>query len=387
MTRSGRTLAGGRTAVFCGCLIAARAAVAAGPPVPPASVVSVPTAPPVAPTRPRYFYFGLDYGSQSLFSPLWVFLNRGYDVLQDHVASRNIFEQRYRVNSGNVLDNLAHPFANISAVGWKPFLTEEIFPLRFGGQSARWVPNYTLHLIGGGVTYTALAEWFDDRAVPLPHLWSGLTLLAAALVNETIENKGVVGPNTDALADIYVFDIAAMILFSFDAPNRFFSRVLVVSDWSLQPSFTFPRGELHDQGNNFAARWALPFYPRLRLFTYFGLATEVGLSFLIDDEYSLSAAAGSAATRLVNESTRRVANTVTFTPTAGAYLDRRDSLLASVQITDVNDYFMTFNLYPRAVVQRGPALGAWTVIDKHAHVALGISISRLLGVGLGWSGL
>ena len=316
-----------------------------------------------------------------------MFLNRGYDVLQDHVATRNIFEQGYRVNTGNVLDNLAHPFANISAVGWKPFLTEEIFPLRFGGQDARWVPNYTLHLIGGGATYTALAEWFDDRAVPLPHLWSGLTLMAAALVNETIENKGVVGPNTDALADLYVFDVAAMILFSFEAPNRFFSRVLVVSDWSLQPSFTFPRGELHDQGNNFAAKWALPFYPRLRLFSFFGMATEAGLSYLIDDEYSVTAAVGQAATRLVNETTRRAANVVSFARTAGAYVDRRDSLLASLQITDVSDYFVTFNLYPHAVWRRGPALGAWTVVDKHAHVALGLSISRLLGVGLGWSGL
>ena len=385
MPGSRRRTARGWAAALCGCLVAARAL--AAPPAAPASVVSAPAPSPAPPPRPRYFYFGLDYGSQSLYSPLWVFLNRGYDVLQDHVASRNIFEQHYRVNTGNVLDNLAHPFANISAVGWKPWLTEEIFPLHFGGQTARWVPNYTLHLIGGGMSYTALAEWFDDRAVPLPHLWSGLTLMAAALVNESIENKGVVGPNTDALADLYVFDIGAMILFSFDAPNRFFSRVLVVSDWSLQPSFTFPRGELHNQGNNFAAKWALPFYPRLRLFTFFGLATQAGLSFLVDDEYSVSAAAGTAATRLVNESTKQVANTVTFARTAGAYLDRRNSLLASVQVTDVNDYFVSVNLYPHAVWQRGPALGAWTVVDKHARLALGISISRLLGAGVGWSGL
>jgi len=339
-------------------------------------------APPV-----RYFYHHYDYGSQALYSPVWVFLNRAYDVLQDHVASRNILDQHYRTNTANVLRNLANPFPAIRADGWKTFLTEEIFPLSFTQGTARWVPNYTLHLIGGGMTYTALAEWFEDRSVPLPHLWSGLTLMASALVNETIENKGIVGYNTDAIADIWVFDIAGMILFSFDAPNRFFSRQVVISDWSLQPTFTLPHGQLHNEGNSFAARWALPFYPRLRLFAWFGMATTGGLSFRITDEYSVSASAGGAVVHLVNASTKRVENGVVFTPTAAAFLDRNDSLLASLQVTDMDDYFVSVNLYPHAVFQKGPSAGMWTVIDKRGHPAFGISFSRLLGVGLGWSSL
>ena len=335
----------------------------------------------------RYFYHPYDYGSQALYSPVWVFLNRGYDVLQDHVASRNILDQHYRTNTGNVLRNLANPFPAISADGWKTFLTEEIFPLSFTQGTARWVPNYTLHLIAGGMTYTALAEWFDDRSVPLPHLWSGLTLMASALVNETIENKNIVGHNTDAIADIWVFDVAGMILFSFDAPNRFFSRQLVISDWSLQPTFTFPHGELHNQGNYFAARWALPFYPRLRLFAWFGEATTFGLSFRITDEYSLSTSAGGAAVHLVNQSTMRVQNTLDFTPTAAAFLDRNESLLAAVQVTDIEDYFVSVNLYPHALFTRGPSAGMWTVFDKRGRPAIGISFSRLLGVGVGWSSL
>ncbi len=333
----------------------------------------------------RYFYHHYDYGSQALYSPVWVFLNRGYDVLQDHVASRNILYQHYRTNAGNVLRNLANPFPAISADGWKTFLTEEIFPLSFTQGTARWVPNYTLHLIGGGMTFTALAEWFEDRSVPLPHLWSGLTLMASALVNETIENKGIVGYNTDAIADIWVFDIAGMILFSFDAPNRFFSRQVVISDWSLQPTFTLPRGHLHNEGNNFAARWALPFYPRLRLFAWFGESTTGGLSFRITDEYSISGSAGGAVVHLVNPSTMRVNNTVVFTPTAAAFLDRNESLLASVQVTDIDDYFVSVNLYPHAVFTRGPAAGMWTVIDKRGRPAIGVSFSALLGVGAGWS--
>ncbi len=78
------------------------------------------------PPPPRYFYQNYDYGSQALYSPVWVFLNRGYDVLQDHVATRNIFGQHYRTNTGNGVRNLENPFPAVRADGWKTFLTEEI---------------------------------------------------------------------------------------------------------------------------------------------------------------------------------------------------------------------------------------------------------------------
>jgi hypothetical protein len=78
---------------------------------------------------------------------------------------------------------------------------------------------------------------------------------------------------------------------------------------------------------------------------------------------------------------------VVFTPTAAAFLDRNESLLASVQVTDIDDYFVSVNLYPHAVFTRGPAAGMWTVIDKRGRPAVGVSFSSLLGVGVGWSSL
>jgi hypothetical protein len=352
----------------------------------PAALQAVPANPGPG-ARARYFYFGYDYGTQALYGPLWVFINRGFDVLQDRTGSRNILDLNYRTNVGNVLDNLAHPLPAISRTGWGPFLTEEIFPLSYRKNSLRWAPNYSLHFIGGGTTYTALREWFEDYGVPLPRLFSAMTLLASALVNESIENKGVVGTNTDAIADIYFFDIGGIILFSFDWPNRLFSRHIIISDWSLQPAFTLPGGELHNQGNYFAAKWALPFYPRLRLFSWFGEATTAGLSFALDAEYSLSVAAGGAALHLVNQGTRIVQNTVDFVPTAAAFLDRRESLLASLQVTNKPDYFINLNVYPHALTPRGPSVGFWTVVDKRAHVAGGIALGRPLGIGGGYTGL
>jgi hypothetical protein len=356
---------------------------------PPAPSLSPPLAAPLAlaPAKPRYFYFGRDYGSEALYGPLWVFVNRGYDVLQDHVAGRNIFTFDYRTNLGNVARNFANPFPAIAADGWKTFLTEEIFPLSFTQKTARWTPNYSLHLIGGGMTYTSLREWFEDYGVPAPRVFSAVTLMASAFVNESLENKGVVGFNTDCIADLWVFDIGGIILFSFDWPNRFFSHTVVIADWSLQPSFTLPSGQLHNVGNYFSAKWALPFYRRLSLFAWYGEATTAGLSFALTDDYSLSASAGGAAIHITNTATNSVENVVTFVPTGAIFLDRHNSLLASLQITDVDDYFIHFNIYPHAFTNRGPAVGVWGVVDKRARVAAGFAIGRPFGIGGGWSSL
>jgi hypothetical protein len=166
--------------------------------------------------REPYFYKGYEYGSQALYGPLWVFLNRGFDVLQDRSGSRSIFQQEYARNGENVGKNLIDPIPAIGHRGWGRFLREEILPLSYTRTSARWVPNYTLHLIGGGTTYTALAEWYEAHGVPGPHFFSAGTLLASAFLNETLENKGVVGDNTDAIADFFFFDIGGILLFSFD---------------------------------------------------------------------------------------------------------------------------------------------------------------------------
>jgi hypothetical protein len=287
--------------------------------------------------KERFFYFGYDYGSQATYNPLGVFVNRGFDVLQARVDSRNIFKLEYKENGRNVLRSLVNPFPPISQDGWGKFLREEIFPLSYRDSTARWVPNYTLHLIGGGMTFRAMREWFEDHGWPAPAVLSATTLLATALVNETLENKGVVGPNTDSIADFYFFDIGGIILFSFLPANVFFSRYLIIADWSPPPAFTLPGPNLHNQGNYFAAKFPLPFYPKLRLFTYFGLSTAGGLSLQIDGEYSLSAAAGARATRLLPESTTSVRNDVEFAPMGGLFLDRNNSLLASILVSNVQD--------------------------------------------------
>jgi hypothetical protein len=333
--------------------------------------------------KERYFYFGYDYGNQALYNPLYVFLNRGFDVLQVRVHNRDILHQDYELNGKNVLENLGHPWRSIREEGVWKFTREEILPLSYKGQTKRWVPNYSLHLLGGGMTYRQLWEWYDDYHVPLPWLFSATTTLATALVNETLENKGIVGRNTDAIADIYVFDLAGIALFSIDGVAKFFSKDVVIADWSLQPSFTYPGGDLHNQGNYYAAKWALPFYPKLSPLVYFGLGSLFGASYKLDGEYSISAAAGTKSSRLVGERDHSVRNNVVFAPSAALFLDRNNSLLAMLQIADVQDYFIQADIYPNAFFKTDPGFGLWAVMSQKADFVVGLTFTRALGFGLG----
>jgi hypothetical protein len=283
----------------------------------------------------------------------------------------------------NVARNILHPIPAISNDGWKTFFTEEIFPLSFTQSTARWTPNYSLHLIGGGMTYTALREWFEDYHVPAPRVFSAFTLMAAAFVNESLENKGVVGFNTDCIADIYFFDLGGILFFSFAPINRFFSETVVVSDWSLQPGLTWPGAALNNQGNYFALKWSLPYYPALRLFANLGLGTLFGLSYRLPSGISWSLGAGLRSTRLINRSQVDLENNVELAPSAGLFVDRNESLLASFLVSDVRDYFINFNLYPNAIGRLGPGLGMWTAVSKNGHFVVGISVARALGLGAG----
>jgi hypothetical protein len=334
--------------------------------------------------KERFFYHGYDYGTQAIYNPFWVFINGGYDVLQIRGGRRNIFNEPYGVNLSNTADNVfVHPFRSVSEEGWARFMKQEILPLSFTNTTARWVPNYSLHLLGGGMTYRAMWEWYDAQGLPVPYLLSAATFLSYGFLNEAVENKGIVGRNTDGIADFWVFDMVGIALFSFRSVSRFFSKTIIVSDWSLQPTMTFPGYDLHNHGQYFAGKWPLPFYPRVRLFAWAGMAQLGGLSIKLDSEYSISAAGGVMSTRFVNSASGSVRNTVDFVPSGALFIDRKESLLALLQMSDVQDYFLHLNVYPNAFWKTRPGLGFWGVTDRQGHFIMGVCLAPL-GIGAGY---
>ena len=138
-------------------------------------------------------------------------------------------------------------------------------------------------------------RWFKYYNVPYPTLMAGLTIAAYHFVNEAAENDKFVGPNVDPLADLYIFDIGGVILFSSDAVKDFFSSTLNLTAWPGQPAWNPRFNTIENQGQYYAIRYHLPFTERTSLFYHFGDNGMLGLSFKQDNEESFSVGGGFAA--------------------------------------------------------------------------------------------
>ena len=51
----------------------------------------------------------------------------------------------------------------------------------------------------------------------------------------------------------------------------------------------------------------------------------------------------------------------------------------------MDDYFVLVNVYPNAFLHTDPGIGAFAAVDPQGHVFGGISITRALGLGVGYS--
>lgn len=335
---------------------------------------------PVGLSQQRYFYNDRNFGSEALYNPISLILNGSYDIIQLDGHDRHIFSLPYGIATSNVLRNLGSPFGPISRYGWRNFLGDQIFPIHLTRKDAAWWPNYQLHLIGGGMTYTAIREWYTVHNFPVPTAFSLTTMAAYHLLNEFVENAGYVGDNVDPIADIYVFDVGGVILFSFDGVNRFFSEDLNLADWSLQPSFTLSSVSLQNNGQYFSIKWKSPFSDRWHLFYYFGMNGLTGLSYKFPDHSAISFGAGLRAKNLVSVDSVIHKETINTIWNVGVFFDRENSLLASLFVSGLTDELVSLNVYP-GLFNIGPVCpGVWFKLRKDGYVLGGITTVWTPGV-------
>ena len=330
----------------------------------------------------RYYYKGLGYGSESIFNPINLILDGGYGILQDDGHSHDVLHLPYRAGADNVWRNLSDPIGVIRRNGVKDFFSHEIFPLSLTKSGAQWLPNYKLHLIGGGMTYRMTYEWYDYYGIPHPRIFSLVTMGAYHYLNEVVENGDYKGNNVDPVADIYIFDVAGIILFSFDNVNRFFSQKLNLSDWSMMPSFDLHKFTIQDQCQNFSVRFKTRFSNKLRPMYYFGNLGLSGLSYSLTDSTSFSVVVGARSKKryIVDEATHR--ETVSLVWNCALFYDRHNSLMSSLFFSGMGDKMVYGNLYPGMFHIAKFSPGIWFIVSRKGHAMAGIIATWLPGIAI-----
>ncbi len=320
-----------------------------------------------------YFYHGLDYGSESNIHPLQMILNGGFGIMQISNRSNRLEDVDFKGGWDLLWFNLGDPIGAIENEGWGDFVRMEILPFATGIESARYWPNYTQHLIGGGMSYRMMIEWYRHHDIGHPKLWSAGTILAYHMLNEVVENSYLEGYTTDPIADLYLFDPLSCLLFSSDKVSRFFGETLNMRDWSYQFAYDPANRSIENMGQNFSMKWKPPFWEKTSFFYSFGTHGEGGISREMSNGYSWSIAGGMKASELFN--TEGGALGANLKGVAGFFLDRNGSLMASLMLASTKDYALRFNVYPGLLNIGGWSPGFFVTLNRDDKWIAGLNLT------------
>jgi hypothetical protein len=334
--------------------------------------------------EPRYFYRGLNYGSETLVNPVTMILHGGYGILQAENRTSFPDEIDYRTGAKNVWTNLRHPLRMIKEYGTEDFIIEQFLPLSADRRKAYYWPNYTTHLIGGGMSYRMMVEWYQAHGIVYAKPLAITTIMTYHYLNEIVENNGFVGNNTDPIADLLFFDPLSIVLFSSEDICRFFSETFSLSEWAFQFSVSPHDGGIQNQGQNFMMRYSVPYYSSLNVIYLFGNHGQLGLSWKKNSRDYISLTYGYASNRLVElgDDERILQLGTELVPMAGIYYDRNRSLMFSFIYTQRQDHLLRLNLYPgfkhwQVGNYRFPSPGLFLLLERDRGIMGGITFGYL----------
>jgi hypothetical protein len=316
-------------------------------------------------TAKRYIVLRPDESRFKMF-PLTNYVNTAFDTAQ---VSGAFSQDHYWKNHGRVLDYLVHPIDSIEDDGgWDHFFRQEFL-------SAHVLPNLTLHLLGNGYDFRALAEWFDEHDVPFPYVLAWVTSYAGYLGNEAIEVSNPEIDATDHIADLYLFNLLGNLLFMSDTVADFVQNDLQFRNWPGQPVFDVRRHRILNASNNYLLRPRI-FGEKVRPFLYFGLHYFAGLSVPLQSEESLSLGAGLATVDPFAKSTLAKVRA-----SGGIFWDDRDRLLASMIFNGTDDSIARLNFYPDIFPFPTLDLGVFFGVAGDGVPTFGVAVEKVLALG------
>ncbi len=294
--------------------------------------------------------------------PIYYYLNGSFDVTQN----MDFFYQRdYWDNHRKLFRRLENPFKSIERDGgyWKFFKDEFI--------EKRSVPNYTLHLIGGGHDFRYLYEWYKYNKFPAPWAFAFVTNYMAHFGNEALEISQSEISSHDNISDIFFFDLAGVFLFSSDKVTQFFYDKVGLRPWHGQPTLDVERGKIFNAGLNYIARPNM-FGDKIKPLVFIGMQQLGGASYQFQPGKYLTVAAGFAITNPLKKKGRL---------TAALFYDRDDELMWSLFLNTLDNIRARFNFYPGLLKIWKMKLGGFFGYERNDALQAGVMANLPMGFG------
>lgn len=325
-----------------------------------------------------YFYHELPWGSESQFNPASMIVNEGLDIGQLRTHGGSIRLLPSPTNFRRLNATLSHPRTSIErSIGYDQFVKTELVPTSLEQGKGQWVPNYQLHLLGGGLLNVRLEEWYAAHEFSHPKVAAFLTSMSAAYLNEAHEIEAYPDDySTDPISDLYLFDLAGIAVFQSRSVREFFHSKVQWMNWPLQPSIWASDLRVRQAGQYHAFRihnpWSLDWSP----FYHVGLGNIAGVSRRLGEDHHVSVGAGYYALHLVPSGGGQ--SSVVLAPKLGVFWDREGSLMASLFWNSQSKERMTASIYP-GVVKAVP-LGGWVSFGGGQGVGMGLTMQTGFGM-------
>jgi hypothetical protein len=335
-----------------------------------------------ASTTPRapLFYRESDSGSTTSFGPLSFILNRGLHFARAKHGSVDV--TGIPAGRHTLWIALSRPVWSVqSSGGFRHWAATQLLPARFDGGSA-WAVNYTGHLVEAGVGYVTMRERFEAAGIPHASLWAHLTVMGSSFLSELYEASERQEAYSSTVADFYVFEPLGHVLFSIDGFARFFAETLNTRIWPHQAGVSVITGEFLNTGLDMIVKVPIPGVDDVSLFGRMGMGSDWGFSFHRPGGWDYSMGIGFAASDPTTDPL--TGDELVRTVLSGSFfLDRDDSLLASVHASATRGRRLTVNLYPGSLGFLTSDFGLWFLVTEGNDVQFGISHRSAMGLGLG----
>ena len=322
----------------------------------------------------RAYYEARDYGSDSLYSPLSNFLSYSFDSLQlpDNFSMSNFSE-----NTQLVIDHLTDPKQAIdNEGGTNRFINRQIFPVdsAYSNESYAALPNYFLHMLGGGMVYRKDLEWFREHDYEYSTAAAVTLAMTAEFLQEVLEKNTT--KDDDEVADMWIFRPIGILLFHDDAVAKFMMKYFDPAIWPSLQVWDVTEDRINNAGIHYIYRPTFWEYDGTRLFFFTGLNNMLGLSHHLGNGERFSWGVGQSVQRVDFDLSRQVE----LKNSAGVFYDRNKSLLASLVINDTGGNRFRFNWYPTNTSIPGK-FGYFVSQNQDHDIATGIVYKIQLGIG------